>query len=105
MRSITVVGVANRAHRLRISLERTTGGHHIQLLAQSRIGFKVAWVVLLKSDYLQGWIPALSGNLFLSLSTLTEGFFSVSTQNSLCCNLTVVFSLCSSEKSLISSFL
>lgn len=42
MRSITVVGVANHAHRLRVQLERTIGGQHIQPLAQNRIGFQGA---------------------------------------------------------------
>lgn len=106
MRSITVVGVANHAHRLRAQLERTIGGQHIQPLAQNRIGFQGAvgspaeLLSIFKDEFL-----LFLGNLFLSFSTLTEEFFSVPTQISLYCNLTVVFSLCSSKRSLVLSFL
>lgn len=30
-------------------------------LLKAELAFKFQWVVLLKSEYLKGWIPALSG--------------------------------------------
>lgn len=74
-------------------------------LLKAESAFKAQWVVLLNSKYLQDEFLLFLGNVFLSFNTLTEEFFSVSTQISLYCNLTVVFSLCSSERSLVLSFL
>lgn len=52
--------------------------------------FKLQWAVQLNSEYFQGRISTLSGQPIPVLKYLTEEFFSVSTQNFLCCKLIVV---------------